>query len=50
MVERVVRIVDDLDRPLATPEEARRILQLGNHRLERRPSVPAEIDLRVASG
>lgn len=28
LVERVVRIVDDLDRPLATPDEAREILRL----------------------
>lgn len=28
LVERVVRIVDELDRPLATPEEAREILRL----------------------
>lgn len=30
LVERVVRIVDDLDRPLATPEEAREIMGLGH--------------------
>lgn len=50
LVERVVRIVDDLDRPLATPDEARQMLQLGDYRRESRPSAPAAIDLRVASG
>lgn len=50
LVERVVRIVDDLDRPLATPEEARQILQLGASRREWRRPAPAPIDLRVASG
>lgn len=34
LVERVVRIVDELDRPLATPEEAREILQLDAFRSE----------------
>ena len=29
LVQRVVRIVDDLDRPLATPAEAREILRIG---------------------
>jgi len=50
LVERVVRIVDDLDRPLATPEEARQILQLGPYRREWRQAPPTTIDLRVASG
>jgi 3-keto-5-aminohexanoate cleavage enzyme len=44
LVERVVRIVDELDRPLATPEEAREILRLGAFRHE------LPIDLQVASG
>lgn len=42
LVQRIVRIVDDLDRPLATPEEAREIVGL--------PLVGGEVDLRLAAG
>jgi 3-keto-5-aminohexanoate cleavage enzyme len=54
LVERVVRVVDQLDRPLATPDEAREILRIPEHtddlrRRRSRPS-PGPVDLRAAAG
>jgi 3-keto-5-aminohexanoate cleavage enzyme len=55
LVQRVVRIVDELDRPLATPEEAREILHLSSSvriPLGARQAAGAlrAVDLRVAAG
>lgn len=57
LVARVVRMVDELDRPLATPEEARQILHLDAPERDwagLRDGSPAggaaAIDLKVASG
>lgn len=51
LVQRVVRIVDDLDRPLATPDEAREILGLGGPVGAARPSAGSRaVDLRIAAG
>jgi 3-keto-5-aminohexanoate cleavage enzyme len=44
LVERVVRIVDELDRPLATPEEAREILRLNE------ADSPRLVDVELAAG
>jgi 3-keto-5-aminohexanoate cleavage enzyme len=55
LVQRVVRIVDELDRPLATPEEAREILRLGGPgrgqvEVGRAPARSRTVDLRIAAG
>lgn len=55
LVQRVVRIVDDLDRPLATPAEAREILRLGRYASTslRAPGPSAmshAVDLRAFAG
>ncbi|HEX2071455.1 MAG TPA: 3-keto-5-aminohexanoate cleavage protein [Thermoleophilaceae bacterium] len=45
LVQRIVRIVDELDRPLATPDEARAILGLAP-----REAPPAAVDLHLTAG
>lgn len=54
LVQRVVRIVDELDRPLATPEEAREILRvpMAADPAARKPPSAArnKVDLHVAAG
>ena len=51
LVERVVRIVDNLDRPLATPDEAREILRLHRANAPQVPSPPsALVDVSPAAG
>ncbi len=55
LVQRVVRIVDDFDRPLATPEEAREILGLvgpgrGQVEMGRASARSRPVDLRIAAG
>lgn len=54
LVQRVVRIVDELERPLATPEEAREILHLGGSvRVPpgaRSARAAGAVDLHLAAG